>query len=181
LNASGVTHCAGAGRLTQIALFRMRLELRDCSITPLSRVISARKGGGEPGKAMHWIFLPFRRYADFSGRSRRVEYWRFQLMVLAVTIAWLAFGLSVNDQLSLAIFVLFCLVVFVPPLAVGVRRLHDSGKSGAMLFFGFIPYAGGLILLVLMLLPGSPGENEYGPDPRYPKPAERDVLENVFS
>jgi hypothetical protein len=61
------------------------------------------------------------------------------------------------------------------------RKLGLDPEQKYLLFFGFIPYAGGLILLVLMLLPGSPGENEYGPDPRYPKPAERDVLENVFS
>ncbi|WP_249138314.1 DUF805 domain-containing protein [Phenylobacterium montanum] len=61
---------------------------------------------------------------------------------------------------------LFALASFVPSLAVAVRRLHDSGKSGAWILVALVPVIGGLVLLVLYLLDGTPGDNQYGPDPK---------------
>ena len=62
--------------------------------------------------------------------------------------------------------ILFMLAILVPNLAVGVRRLHDLGKSGWMLLIGLIPFFGGLYLLFLFAQPGQSGPNQYGPDPK---------------
>ena len=64
--------------------------------------------------------------------------------------------------------VVIVLGLFVPSLAVSIRRLHDQGKSGWLYLVSFIPYIGGIILLVLMCIAGDEGENEYGPDPKNP-------------
>ena len=130
-----------------------------------------------------WMMLPLKRYADFSGRSRRKEYWLFVLFeTLSILLIGLVtagvFGGLVNTQAAgeglfggLAVgFIIVLLVValalFLPNLAVQVRRLHDQDKSGWLVLIGFIPYVGGLIMFVFMLLEGTKGPNSYGPDPK---------------
>lgn len=131
---------------------------------------------------MEWMMLPLKRYADFSGRSRRKEYWMFVLftMVVIAALAGLMFaGMAVSDStgepemgalgfVALALLVLFVLGTFIPNLAVQVRRFHDQDKSGWMVLLGFIPYIGGVILLVFMCLEGTRGSNRYGADPKNP-------------
>ena len=121
--------------------------------------------------------MPYRRYADFSGRSRRKEYWMFQLLfwlvILAITFL---FGVvdSTNSTNSAAEFItgiggvfvaLFFLGSLIPMIAVTVRRLHDQNKSGWYYLLGLIPYIGGLIMLFFMCTRGTDGANQYGPDP----------------
>ena len=130
-----------------------------------------------------WMMLPLKRYADFSGRSRRKEYWLFVLFeTLSILLIGLVtagvFGGLANTQAAgeglfggLAVgFIIVLLVValalFLPNLAVQVRRLHDQDKSGWLVLIGFIPYIGGLIMFVFMLLEGTKGPNSYGPDPK---------------
>ena len=124
---------------------------------------------------MDWMFMPYRRYADFSGRSRRKEYWMFFLFVMIVyaviLIAGGGFGSleepgALFSGLTGILFLLFVLVSFIPSIAVQVRRLHDQNRTGWWILIGFVPLVGGLILLVFMLLDGTPGENDYGPDPK---------------
>jgi uncharacterized membrane protein YhaH (DUF805 family) len=68
-------------------------------------------------------------------------------------------------MLGAGLLVIYALAILVPSLAVQVRRFHDQDKSGWFILLGFIPAVGGLIVLVFMCLPGTPGSNQYGPDP----------------
>lgn len=128
---------------------------------------------------LDYALLPLKRYADFSGRSRRKEYWSFALLMIVVTVV-LSFvsgaGAVFMDPMSatsgagfgmgVILLILFCLAVFVPSIAVQVRRFHDQDKSGWFVLLNFIPYLGGLVVLVFMCLEGTRGPNRYGPDPK---------------
>lgn len=132
---------------------------------------------------MEWMLMPYKRYADFSGRSRRMEFWMFQLLVIGVYIV--CYGLMIAGApassydpyassepgilfwLGLLLLVVFALGSFIPSLAVAVRRLHDTDKSGWFLLINLIPF-GGIVLLVFYFLEGTRGENRFGPDPKDP-------------
>lgn len=124
---------------------------------------------------MDWAILPLRRYADFSGRSSRTEYWAFQILMLLVygVLIVMMFAGSVGPNGPGALFVssiglmlLVALGTMIPSCAVCVRRLHDQDRSGWMCLLSLIPYVGGIILMVFLFLPGTPGSNRYGDDPR---------------
>ena len=150
---------------------------------------------------MEWMLMPLRRYAEFSGRSRRMEYWMFQLfnlLVLVIPLAlifggmpWGAMGDPAIDPTMVdaqpgALFwvgvVLACiwaLVIFIPGIAVTVRRLHDRDMSGwwylGFILLGAIPFVGwiaSIVFLVILCLPGTSGPNRFGPDPLDPHQAE---------
>lgn len=119
--------------------------------------------------------MPLKRYVDFSGRSRRKEYWLFNLGVVLVYLALLfvSFVSSAPDgepgvvsALVALLFIVIWLALIIPSLAVLVRRLHDQERSGWLVLLAFVPVIGGLVLLVFTLLPGTAGENRYGADPR---------------
>jgi uncharacterized membrane protein YhaH (DUF805 family) len=123
------------------------------------------------------MLMPLRRYFDFSGRSRRKEYWMFVLFyVLVGAVLALAFFATMSDQSdgttngmsSAFVWVggLFLLALFIPSVAVQVRRFHDQDKSGWFILLGLIPYIGGIVVLVFMCLPGTIGPNRFGPDPK---------------
>ena len=130
---------------------------------------------------MEYMFLPLKRYADFSGRSRRKEYWMFALFLLVLNVA-LSIVLSVvaggaavagGDGGALAalggsllLLLIIGLAFLVPSIAVAVRRFHDQDKSGWFVLLGLIPYVGFIIVLVMMCLEGTKGPNRYGPDPK---------------
>ena len=174
---------------------------------------------------MNYMFLPLKRYADFSGRSRRLEFWLWALFNLVVTGVLLGFIMvavfgSITDLANRAaagefanyipsdssysyvelngqyyeipptIFVqtiigamgipgillaLYSMAIFIPNLAVAVRRLHDQDKSGWWILIGFVPLIGGIWLLVLYCLDGTPGPNRFGPDPK------GDLRSQIFS
>jgi uncharacterized membrane protein YhaH (DUF805 family) len=135
---------------------------------------------------MEWMIMPYRRYAEFSGRSGRQEYWMFFLFNMLVYlvlggaaavffIARAASGDTSTDAsvpvvgiVMVGLLVIFALATIIPSLAVQVRRFHDQDKSGWFVLLGLIPYAGGLILFIFMLLEGTRGPNQYGADPRDP-------------
>ena len=148
---------------------------------------------------LQWMLLPFKRYAEFSGRSRRMEYWSFILLNVIVYIV--LGGLMVAGGFNLAamsdpnamsaaapgtvfyigagLLGLYALAILVPSIAVVVRRLHDRDMSGwwylGVIVASMIPFVGfiaGIAFLVLMLLPGTPGPNRFGPDPKDPASAE---------
>lgn len=140
---------------------------------------------------MNWLAMPFRRITDFAGRSRRTEFWIFWLASLvlqmvagfidaAQSLAAVAAGMG---PLTLIV----TLVLLLPAAAVGIRRLHDIGRRGWWMMLFAAPYAawlhavqtgaqavipaialllGSIILLVLLVQPGNPGENAYGTDPK---------------
>ncbi|MBC7679022.1 MAG: DUF805 domain-containing protein [Pseudorhodobacter sp.] len=104
------------------------------------------------------------KYADFSGRARRSEYWFWTLAVfLGYVVAAILTQIAGIFEVLL---VLFYLAVLVPTIAVGVRRLHDTGKSGWFILLGLIPLVGGIVLLVFTVSDSTPGDNEYGPNPK---------------
>lgn len=117
---------------------------------------------------MEWMLKPFHQYADFKGRARRKEYWLFTLFIIIVSLV-LSFidhtaGFTLGSNTGVLGFI-FYLAIFVPSLAVGVRRLHDIDKSGWFILLGFIPLIGAIALIILMCLPGTQGDNRFGPDP----------------
>ena len=169
---------------------------------------------------MEWMLLPLKRYAEFSGRSRRMEFWMFTLgvfllylvfMVVAMVIGLGAMGMATSGSGGLAaggmmgflgsmgilaiVFVVIWLGLIVPTLAVQVRRLHDTDRSGwwVMIYWGpvllswvlsvgaaangstgvsaiggivsLLGLIGAIVLLVFWCLPGTTGPNRYGPDP----------------
>ena len=137
---------------------------------------------------MEYMFMPLKRYADFQGRSRRMEFWMFFLFVFIVetillfplmgsVMSAIASGQSNGGEAMTAMFsgiggifaiilMLFGLAIFIPMLAVYVRRFHDQDKSGWFVLLGLIPYLGALVLLVFMFLPGTNGSNRFGEDPK---------------
>lgn len=119
---------------------------------------------------MNWYLAVWKKFADFSGRARRKEYWLFVLFNLLVTVVLMfadnALGLFSQDVGLGLLSGLYSLAVLIPSLSVAVRRLHDTGRSGWWILIGLVPCIGGLVLLVLLLLGGVPGDNAYGPNPR---------------
>jgi uncharacterized membrane protein YhaH (DUF805 family) len=132
---------------------------------------------------MDWMLMPLRRYADFSGRSRRKEYWMFALgifIVYVVLFTLVMMGglfssmadpatppqISTIGWIGIGLLGIVALAIFIPSLAVVVRRLHDQDKSGWFILIQFIPYIGGIIMLIFMCIEGTKGENRFGPDPK---------------
>lgn len=135
---------------------------------------------------MEWMLLPLKRYAQFSGRSRRKEYWFFFLFLLIVSMVLMALdsmlglggstsrdfersatGMSASYYSSAGILTfIFALATFIPNLAVAIRRLHDTDRSGWWLLIGLIPLVGAIVLLVFFLTDGTRGPNRFGPDPK---------------
>ena len=142
---------------------------------------------------MEWMILPLKRYADFSGRSRRKEYWMYSLGIAIVYILFFvvlfgAMGASTDASTGEVgmvgsmfagtagiAFLIFILAILIPSLAVQVRRFHDQDKSGWFVLLNLIPYVGGIIVLVMMCLEGTKGPNRFGPDPK------AENLSEVFS
>lgn len=122
---------------------------------------------------MNWAFLPFKRYADFSGRSRRKEYWSFNLMYSIVysIFVFVIYGLDPDFENGLTmvfsfLFLIFALGSLIPALAVFVRRMHDTGRSGWYYFMSLIPFVGSVILFIYTIEDSQRGENQYGPNPK---------------
>jgi uncharacterized membrane protein YhaH (DUF805 family) len=121
---------------------------------------------------MDWYLAALNKYAVFEGRARRKEYWLFTLFnALIVT------GLSFVDMftgwysLEGAIGMLsglYSIAVLIPSIAVGVRRLHDTDRSGWWLLLCFLPVLGVVVLLIFFVLDGTPGSNRFGEDPKRP-------------
>ena len=119
---------------------------------------------------MEWATLPLKKYAEFTGRSRRKEYWSFFLLMLAVCIvAGMVDGILGMRGMIAGLYgpvtALAGLFFLVPGIAVGIRRLHDTDRSGWWLLIGLIPLLG-LVLLYFFVLEGTSGANQYGADPK---------------
>jgi uncharacterized membrane protein YhaH (DUF805 family) len=127
---------------------------------------------------MNWYLEVLRKYAVFDGRARRTEYWMFTLFNLLVymglgtlaVIAVLLIGHGGDKGVAVMLIFtpiwLYAIAVIIPGLAVSVRRLHDTGRSGWFVLVAFIPFVGGIILLVFMCMDSQPGPNLYGPNPK---------------
>jgi uncharacterized membrane protein YhaH (DUF805 family) len=111
-----------------------------------------------------------KKYACFSGRARRQEYWLFVLFnISAGIIVGVISGVlvSVTNGAAFAFLgTIYNLAVLIPGFAVLFRRLHDTGRSGWWWLIGFIPLIGMIVLIVFCCLDSQPGENQYGPNPK---------------
>ena len=120
---------------------------------------------------MEWATLPLKRYSQFSGRSRRKEFWSFVLLCIVVSIV----ANTIDGILGMSgliggfygpVTLLAALALVIPQWAVGIRRLHDTGRSGWWILIGFIPLIGALVLIYFFVLEGTRGANQYGADPK---------------
>ena len=119
---------------------------------------------------MFWYLEVLKKYAVFAGRARRREYWFFALIngVISILLSLIdsSFGSFDADEGLGALSGIYTIAVLLPGVSVGVRRLHDTGKSGWWMLICLVPIAGAIALLVFLVKDGEPGENEYGPDPK---------------
>src|SRR6185503_4314657 len=113
---------------------------------------------------MNWYLDVLKKYAVFSGRARRKEYWMFFLfnVIIAVVLGILE-GMVGSPGI---VGVVYSLAVLLPGIGVTVRRLHDTGRTGWWILIAFIPLIGAIVLLVFMVLDSQAGDNEYGPNPK---------------
>lgn len=122
---------------------------------------------------MEWYLRVWQRYAEFTGRSRRMEYWMFTLIhsiiLLVLCLGITGFGIlklpfvgATSGLLAAA----YSLAALIPCFAVTVRRLHDIDKSGWWILISLVPIAGGIALLVMTILDGTQGANQFGTDPK---------------
>lgn len=117
---------------------------------------------------MDWYLNVLKKYAVFSGRAQRKEYWFFVLFNVII-----AFVLGIIDGIAGLtgaggfglLGTLYSLAVLVPSLAVSVRRLHDTDRSGWWLLVGLVPILGAIVLLVFFVQDSKPA-NQYGPNPK---------------
>ena len=119
---------------------------------------------------MNWYLDVLKKYAVFSGRARRKEYWYFCLfnIIVAIVLAIVdvIFG-TFSKALGIGLFGgIYALAVFIPSLAVSVRRLHDRNRSGWWLLIALVPIIGAIVLLVFMVQDSQEGDNQYGPNPK---------------
>lgn len=119
----------------------------------------------------------FSRYTDFQGRTPRSGYWWVALFLVALSIVMWGVDMALFqgvypqellDQGLGPVSLLLIAATVIPNLALGFRRLHDTGRSAWWLLIGLIPIAGIVVLLVFYLLPSTPGSNQYGPNPLVP-------------
>lgn len=135
---------------------------------------------------MEWMLLPLKRYAQFSGRSQRKEYWMFLLFifigsfVLSTLDSLLGLGGSASSYSTHGpgmfmagsrmnggvLNAIFSLGILVPSIAVTARRLHDIDKSGWWMLIAIIPLIGWIIAIVWYCTDGTRGPNRFGPDPK---------------
>ncbi|KAA0139750.1 DUF805 domain-containing protein [Gimesia chilikensis] len=124
---------------------------------------------------MNWYLTVLKKYAEFSGRARRKEYWMFVLMNFLVSILISIVGAVIGDTdglIAVSLSGVYALFIFIPSLAVTVRRLHDTNKSGWWILITFVPLIGGLVLLIFMIMDSDPNTNAYGANPKSaPEPA----------
>lgn len=138
--------------------------------TKRSLLSSWQSGGSSPPIAspinndfFAWMVLPLKRYAEFTGRSSRKEYWAFSLFYVALFL--IAIFTGEDDDEVMGIFILGMLPLLVPTIAVSVRRLRDQDKSGWHYALSFVPIVGPIVFLIWMVTHGTVGENRYGADP----------------
>ena len=114
---------------------------------------------------MKYVLEVFKKYAVFTGRARRAEYWYFSLFITLISMTLNVAGKVVDDSFYVIDNILY-LIIFIPGLAVGVRRLHDIGKSGWWMLLVLLPIIGWIWLIVLAVIDSTSGTNEYGPNPK---------------
>jgi uncharacterized membrane protein YhaH (DUF805 family) len=112
---------------------------------------------------VNWYLAVLKKYATFSGRARRQEFWMFALInfVIAVILSALDMALGIGLLSGL-----YALGVLIPSIAVGARRLHDTGRTGWWQLIALIPFIGVIVLIIFFVMDSNPGDNQYGPNPK---------------
>lgn len=113
---------------------------------------------------MEWYLKVLRQYADFSGRTRRKEYWMFVFMnflisFLISTIDYWLFGMTIISSI-------YVIALIIPSIAVAVRRIQDTGRNGLWILAAFVPLIGTIWVLILLLQDSESDSNTYGPNPK---------------
>ena len=122
---------------------------------------------------MNWYLDAWKNYVNFQGRARRKAYWMFVLFnIIALVILSLIEGaLGLSGQNGYGILTgLYSLAIILPLIALAVRRLHDTGRSGWWILIGLVPLIGPIVLIVFYVTDSQPGTNEYGPNPKESAP-----------
>ncbi len=123
---------------------------------------------------MNWYLKALQNYVTFSGRAQRAEYWFFVLFNLLIT-----FGLGMIDGVigtfdpvsgSGLLSSLYTLAVLLPGLAVSVRRLHDTGRSGWWILIALVPILGFIVLIIFFVQDSEEGANRFGTNPKSEAP-----------
>lgn len=112
---------------------------------------------------MNWYLKCWKQYADFTGRARRTEYWMFALVNFGIA---LLLELILGFTFLYFLTYVYSLAIFIPSLAVCVRRLHDIGRSGWWYLIGLVPVVGWIILIIWFCTDSQPGANKWGPNPK---------------
>lgn len=120
---------------------------------------------------MNWYIEVLKKYAVFKGRARRKEYWYFQLVnsLISIVIA-LIFASGIEGESIVSS--VYSLAVLIPTIALSVRRLHDTDRSGWLMLLLFIPIIGWLVLLYFFVQDSQSITNEYGENPKLPTGSE---------
>jgi uncharacterized membrane protein YhaH (DUF805 family) len=113
---------------------------------------------------MNYYLDVLKKYAVFTGRARRKEYWMFFLfnIIISFVIGFIDGLVGTVGILS----IVYALGMLLPGLGVSIRRLHDTDRSGWWLFISLVPIVGFIVLLVFLVSDSQPGENKYGPNPK---------------
>lgn len=113
---------------------------------------------------MNWYIAVLKKYAVFTGRARRKEFWMFVLinLIISVVLSFAEIALGGPGIMS----IIYSLAVLLPGIGVSIRRLHDTNRSGWWLLIGLIPLVGLIIMIIFMVQDSQAGENQYGPNPK---------------
>ena len=131
-------------------------------------------GGGGPAPAPplgnplvgYWKQVVLERYAQFTGRARRAEFWWYALANVIISVAFNILG-AITTLFAIIGFI-YWLGVLIPGIAVGIRRLHDTDRSGWWLLIALVPFVGFIVLIVFLATDSKPGVNQYGTSEKYP-------------
>lgn len=119
---------------------------------------------------MNWFLMALKKYAVFSGRAQRAEYWYYVLFYLIINLVLGYIDRLMNPAIPQdgagVLTGVFVLATLIPSLAVGARRLHDTNRSGWWLLISLIPLIGAVVLLIFTVQDGTPGDNRFGPNPK---------------
>ena len=118
---------------------------------------------------MKWYLHALRNYAVFKGRASRREYWTFELINSAISLALFVLAVLAGQAgypYFLSLPFLYIAATIIPSLASLIRRLHDTNRSGWWFFGSMIPVVGPFILFAMTVTDGNPGENRFGPNPK---------------
>ncbi len=119
---------------------------------------------------MNWYLMVWKKYFQFTGRSRRTELWMFTLFNFLIAVVLIIASIALREsgvgKVLMIVYWIYLLAVIIPCLAVGVRRLHDTGRSGWWWLIDLVPFVGPIILIVFWVMDSEPGANKYGPNPK---------------